>query len=61
MFEEMIEQLTELVELLTKDDKLFRGIAKMTKKYYDILVEEGFTEEQAIKIVANHSPVNLSK
>jgi len=48
----MIEQLVEMLRAVEENDELFDIMARMMKKSYDALVKAGFTEEQAIKIVA---------
>lgn len=52
---EMNEFLSELKGVLTeiaKDDEYFEAVALIAKKTYDHLVKVGFTEEQALRIVA---------
>ena len=49
----MMEQLIEMMEGLLEQDKLFELGAKGLKKSVDALVNEGFTREEAVKIVAN--------
>ncbi|MDB5194642.1 MAG: hypothetical protein JWN50_656 [Parcubacteria group bacterium] len=59
MFDEIVEQLTELLETMLKKDQIFKLGAQFSKKSYDALIEAGFTPEQAIQIVANQkSPVS---
>ncbi len=52
MHELMIEQVKEVVRELIADDELFAMMAKGMRKLHLALVAEGFTEEQAAKIVA---------
>ena len=43
-----------MIEAITEDEQLLPNIAKMLRKLYDALVEEGFTHDQATRIVANY-------
>ena len=47
----MLDQLTEVLETVLKNEKLMKLVASIYKKFYDALIEAGFTEDQAIKIV----------
>jgi hypothetical protein len=49
----MIEQMVELMKELEKNDELFKITARMMRKLYDSLIEVGFTEAQAVQIVAS--------
>ena len=51
----MIEQVNEFLEAIIADENIFHNTAKMMRKLYKALLAEGFTEEQATKIVANYS------
>ena len=51
----MIEQLNEILEAVIDDEKIMLNIAKLSKKLFDELIKQGFTEGQAIQIVANYS------
>lgn len=48
----MIEQLLEMLREVEQNDELFDITAHLMRKFYDSLLKVGFTEEQAIKIVA---------
>ena len=48
----MLYQLKELLKQVLADDELFALGAKVMKKGYGALLAEGFTPDQAIKIVA---------
>ena len=48
----MLEQLKEMLKEVLADDELFTLSAKVMKKSYEALIAEGFTPDQAIKIVA---------
>lgn len=48
----MIERLIELLKEVEENDEFFDLMAHLIKKMYDALIKAGFTEEQAIKIVA---------
>ena len=48
----MIEELVGMMEMVLKQDQLFTLGAKVLKKTVDALVDEGFTREEAIQIVA---------
>ena len=48
----MIEQLVEMLRAVEENDELFDIMARMMKKSYDALINAGFSEEQATKIVA---------
>lgn len=48
----MVEQLVEVMREMEKNDELFNIMARMMKKMYNALINAGFTEDQATKIVA---------
>jgi hypothetical protein len=48
----MVERLLEMMREVMENDEFFELQANMIKKFYDALVTAGFTEEQALKIVA---------
>jgi len=52
MFEELIEQVREGFQLLSKDEELPRLMAKVIRNNYNALIAEGFTPDQAVRIVA---------
>lgn len=56
MDEELKEQMKLVYEILA-DDELVDAIANMTWKLFTKLKEKGFTDDQAIKLVSNHSSV----
>ncbi|MCH2056322.1 MAG: hypothetical protein MK214_06860 [Thalassotalea sp.] len=49
--EQMAQQLETSMKVMN-DPKLIKANAKYIKNLYDALVEEGFTKEQALKLVA---------
>jgi len=54
-YDQMAQQLSKQLEVSMKvmnDPKLIKANAKYIKSLYDALVEEGFTKEQALKLVA---------
>ena len=51
--EEQIKQLTAFMNLMIEDDDFFKAKAKICRKMYDALIEEGFTEEQALQLASN--------
>lgn len=51
--EAAVRQVTGMVEAFSSDDKFMPAIAKMCKKLFDSLIEEGFSETEAMQIVAN--------
>lgn len=58
-----IEQAVKDFHNMESEQKQIYGLfAKMMKTYYDLLLKEGFTEEQAMKIVIRHGidPVNAT-
>lgn len=55
-FEEQIKMMNELLDTLIEDDTLFPKIAKLLNKLHLALMAEGFSEEQATRIVANYKP-----
>lgn len=40
------------LKAMIEDDDYFQLVAKLYKKQYDTLIEEGFTDKQALQIVA---------
>ena len=54
-YDQMAQQLSKQLEVSMKvmnDPKLIKANAKYIKSLYDALVEEGFTKEQALQLVA---------
>ena len=51
---EMGQCLKEVIDGLPNYLKLCSAVAKQEKVYYDALVQEGFTSEQALILVAQH-------
>ena len=48
----MIDQLIELIRQFNeRADEIFPVYASMYKKAFDALISEGFTEDQALKIL----------
>ena len=45
----MVASVDLAVEMVPKFGKMYKGL-------YDSLIEEGFTEEQAMRIVCNYNP-----
>ena len=48
----MFNYVLEMLNKLNQQDELFTAIANCYKKSFDSLVAVGFTEEQAIRIIA---------
>lgn len=48
MYEEEIKQVIEIAE------NLGPVVAKLTKSYYDELIKQGFTTEQAFELTKNY-------
>lgn len=48
----MIEEIILIMEALLKNDKFFEVSAQMLKKMHVALIKAGFTEEEALRIVA---------
>ncbi len=49
----MLEHLKQMLEVIVTDDELFQMMAKGMRKLHQALIAEGFTEEEATKIVAS--------
>ena len=56
----MLEMVKELLDQLENDDEYFDKVARVAKKMHDSLVKAGFTEEQAVQIVASQG-IGISK
>jgi len=52
----MLDEIKAVLDVVLKDDEFFELYAKISKKGFDALVMKGFTEDQAIQIVANNQP-----
>ena len=53
MLNRVLEQLGPMMDAASE---IAPKIAKIYKRLYDSLIEEGFTPEQAITIVSNYKP-----
>ena len=53
MLEQLKEQMSMLLDIAIDQAP---KIAKVYKTMYDALIEQGFPEEQAMKIVYNYNP-----
>ncbi len=51
-----LEITIAMVTAMSKNDELWMAMAKMTRKFYDALKEQGFSSEQAMLIAAHRSP-----
>lgn len=51
----MFESIKKIFRALIEDKELFESTAKIYAAMYRSLLAEGFTEDQAIKIVCSHS------
>ena len=52
--EEILEQAKEILKATTADDELFELSALVVKKYYDALLAQGFTPDQAARMAATY-------
>ena len=50
------EALTQMLKAVDQNDEIVELRARSKKKMYDALVKAGFTEDQAIRIVAGMGP-----
>ena len=59
----MFDSVKKIFAVLAEDKDLFTSTAKIYYNMYQSLIEVGFTEDQAIKIVCSHSvlPTNSGK
>lgn len=55
MYAQTVQMMLESTLEYYESSEVLKRIAKLNKKYYDALVEAGFTEEQAVKIVSETS------
>lgn len=53
MMTQMMRQVTQSSMEALADPETARNLARFTRNYYEALVAQGFTEEQALRIVAN--------
>lgn len=51
---EMMDQLSDMLEVMNEHDRLFPMIAKTMRRLYNELIAAGFSEEEATRIVANY-------
>lgn len=49
----VVRQTTAMIEAFAEGDSFMPAVAKMCASLYKALLKEGFTEDQAIQIVAN--------
>jgi len=54
MLKGQLEMMNDLLESIHKDDTFLPTIALLMYRLYRELLQVGFTEEQAIQIVANY-------
>lgn len=50
---EAVEELVSFMKEVEKNDEFFATAARLKKKAYDALLKEGFTEEQAIRMICS--------
>ena len=51
---EVLEGVNLAMEVMIEDGTIFKNIAKVMRKLYNELLDEGFTEDQAASIVSNY-------
>jgi len=56
---QQLDMMNDLLEAIRLDDKLLPGIAMLMYKLFRELQNVGFTEDQAIRIVANYKLATL--
>jgi len=49
------DAVKEMMREFLKDDEMFKLQAELTKKKFDALVAEGFSDDHAVLIVANQT------
>lgn len=49
-----------MLDVMLEDDKMFTNVAKIMCKMYLALIAEGFTEDQAARIVANYKVTSVN-
>lgn len=54
----MFDQVKTILNSILDDKSLLQLSAKIHRQMFESLVEEGFTEEQAMQIVCSHSILN---
>lgn len=47
-----VEVLKGVVKRVAEDDELVDSVTTLIKKFYDSLIEKGFSEEQAFKLLS---------
>lgn len=57
----MLDEVIEFMETLEADDRLFEVMARIIKKFHNALVKEGFTDDQATRIIASQGAGILRK
>jgi len=62
MFEEMVEEAKSMLlgtkahlKAAAEDDEVFKLKAQVCSKMYEALIEEGFSQEAAVEIIANQA------
>ena len=60
MLDQGLKQIKEMFKTVIADDELFALGAQSMKKTFDALVNEGFTEDQAVKIVAGQGGIKIN-
>lgn len=53
MFTEMLNQMKEMQRMMLSDNEIMKNNAKLLKNMFDELKAVGFSEEQAVHIVAS--------
>ena len=51
----MLEQLKEMMKEMLKDKEFFELMAKVNRAYFEALVKQGFTREEAIEIASRQA------
>lgn len=51
-----IASTIDLTKRLVANDEYFKAVATGYRKMYDALMEEGFTEEQTLRLLENYNP-----
>ena len=50
----MLEQANQIMEAIINDESLLKNTALLLRKFYEELVEVGFTTEEAARICASY-------